>query len=240
MTIVVFSIPKPIVFVVSAGLAVCSTYYAVRSRSAKATATVSETQAMRATRKFSTISLAFVSLDYLLKCAINPTPANLVGLFNFPIVTTRSATVWACDFQKGDSRFKRNLQKAISVITSILCVAATVGSQIFYTGSFDPWTTLNLLGILFAATADACNTPVSRRRNHLVMASFQLAFGCYTSAGTLIGKAAVDVVACLWHDPVLRPFIEVAGSVVTNITDRARRSDGKTALIVRVLRRRTM
>lgn len=222
-------IPKPVELAVSAGLALCSTYYAVRSRGAKVTAMVSEAEAMRATRKFSTISLAFVSLDYLLKCATNPTPANLAGLFNFPIVTGRSAAVWAFDFQKEDSRFRKRLQKAISVGTSVLCVAATVGSQILHSGWFDPWTTLNLLGILFAATADACNGPVSRRRNHLVMAGFQLAFGCYTGAGTLIGKAAVDVGACLWNDPICQAIMAAAKTSAKSGTDRGGRAVEKAA-----------
>ena len=217
------SIVGPVQVVVGASLAIGSTVYAVRARSAKPGAGMSEAQAMRSARKFSTISLAFVSLDYVLKCVASPSPANFAALFQFPIVTGRSAMIWALDFQKGDSPRRMNLQKGIAIGTSVLGVAAIVGSQLVCAGPFDPWTSLNLFAMLFAATADACNGAVSRRRYHLAMGCLQVAFGCYTGAGTLFGKAAVDVGACLWHDPLARHVVETARSLVRNGVGRRRR-----------------
>ncbi len=52
------------------------------------------------------------------------------------------------------------------------------------------------------------------------MAAFQLAFGCYTGARTLIGKAAIDVGACLWHDPLRHPVRETVGSLAWTGADR--------------------
>jgi hypothetical protein len=147
------------------------------------------------------VSLSVVTFDYLLKYGIAPNAANLTGLLSFFIVTGRSATIWGPNFKSNDSRFRKYLQRGLSCVTFALCAGMTYRSQIVLKGSFDPYTSLPIAGIAFASAVDCCNNIVPLRRKHLCMAAFQFAFGAYTWSSSLLGKASVDIGACIFFDP---------------------------------------
>jgi hypothetical protein len=191
-----FTLPR-LLAVSSPALLVCSMVTAVRARSTQG----KPEQRMQNQRKWSTISLSIVTFDYLLKYGIAPSAANLTGILSFLIVTGRSAIVWGLNFKDDDSRFRKYLQRGISCVTFALCAGLTYRSQIVLKGSFDPYTSLPIAGIAFASVADCCNNIVPRRRNHLCMAAFQFAFGAYTWSSSLLGKAGVDIGACIFFDP---------------------------------------
>jgi hypothetical protein len=159
-------------------------------------------QKMPGQRKWSTISLSAVALDYLVKYGVIGSGADLAGLVTFTIVTSRSGAVWCFNFSDKDARARKALQQAISWVTFALCVGFAYASQVTVKGSFDPLTLLVLAGNGFACLADSLNVVIWRRRSHFMMAAFMLAFAIYTDCWALMAKASIDLGACIYFDPL--------------------------------------
>jgi len=153
-------------------------------------------------RKWATICLSTVALDYLVKYAVVGSGAALAGLVTFSLLASRSATTWCLNFSAEDTRARKALQRAICWVIFALCVGVGYASQIATKGWFDPFTLLVLAGNAFACLADCFNVVTWRRRSHFMMAAFMLAFGIYTASSALIAKAGIDLSACAYFDPL--------------------------------------
>lgn len=160
-------------------------------------------QTMPGQRKWHTISLSTVVLDYLVRYAVVGSGAILAGLVTFTIVTSRSGVMWCLDFSDGDTRSRKALQQGISWVTFALCVGLAYESQMAAKGWFDPFTLLALAGSGFACLADSLNVVTWRRRSLFVTAAFMLAFGIYTGSWALMAKVGIDLAACVYFDPLL-------------------------------------
>ena len=159
-------------------------------------------QTMPGQRKWSTISISAVALDYLVKYGVIGSGADLAGLVTFTIVTSRSGLMWRLNFSDKDTRSRKVLQQGISWITFAFCVGFAYASQIAVKGSFDPYSLLVLGGNGFGCLADSLNVVTWRRRSHFMMAGFMLAFGIYTGSWALMAKASIDLGACGYFDPL--------------------------------------
>ena len=188
--------------VTSSGVWVALSSFMLLSGSAATSFCARGAQTMPGQRKWSTISLSAVALDYLVRYGVIGSGADLAGLVTFTIVTSRSGLVWWLNFSDKDTNSRKALQQGISLITFAFCVGFTYASQIAVKGSFDPHSLLVLAGNGFACLADSLNVVTWRRRSHFMMAGFQLAFGSYTGSWALMAKASIDLGACVYFDPL--------------------------------------
>jgi hypothetical protein len=150
---------------------------------------------LRHMRKWTTIALCMVTIDYAIKCCIHPSGAVVVGLLTWGIVTTRSSAVFLFNFTNNDRN--RPIQVAISIGSFVLCLVTALGSQWYLTGAIDRWTWLPLIGTGFGSLADSLNLEEYRLRSQFFMAVFHFAFGVVTNSWSLMIKTAVDGSACV-------------------------------------------
>jgi hypothetical protein len=159
-------------------------------------------QTMPGQRKWSTLSLCAIALDYLIKYTVVGSGAELAGLLTVTIMASRAGTTWRLNFSDKDTRARKTLQLALCWVSFVLCVGITYKAQMAAKGWFDPFTLLALAGIGMASLADSLNVVTWRRRSHFVTAAFLLAFGIYTDASAMMAKTAIDLAACIYFDPL--------------------------------------
>jgi hypothetical protein len=188
--------------VVSAGGCLALSSLILLTCSAAASICARGAQTMPGQRKWHSIATSAVALDYLGKYCVVGSGADLAGLSTYAIVACRSGATWCFNFSDQDTRSRKAVQRGVGAGAFALCVGVAVASQMAATGSFDPYTLLALAGCGFGCVADSVNALTWRRRTHLVMSAFMLAFGIYTGSWALIAKACIDLGACIYFDPL--------------------------------------
>jgi hypothetical protein len=185
-----------------------STFILLALSTAAAICAKQRSKGLRHMRKWTTLALALVTIDYLVKCGAHPTGAVLAGLATWTIVTARSSAVYFLNFSSKDRN--NPLQLGISIGSFALCLAMTLGSQWYLTGSIDAWTWLPLIGTAFGSLADSFNVEEYRLRSQFFMAVFHFAFGVVTNSWSLMIKTAIDAGACLAFDAGLGKSVAAA------------------------------
>jgi hypothetical protein len=178
-------------FALSSQVLSYATYVLLALSTAAAISAKQRSRGLRHMRKWTTIALALVMMDYLIKCGVEPSGAVVTGLVTWAIVTARSSAIYLLNFTAKDRN--NPLQLAISIGSFALCLVATLGSQWYLTGTIDRWTLLPLVGTAFGSLADSLNVEEYR----------------------LMIKTAIDAAACITFDTRLtQPVAAAARALV--------------------------
>jgi hypothetical protein len=200
-------------FALSSQVLSYATYVLLALSTAAAISAKQRSRGLRHMRKWTTIALALVMMDYLIKCGVEPSGAVVTGLVTWAIVTARSSAIYLLNFTAKDRN--NPLQLAISIGSFALCLVATLGSQWYLTGTIDRWTLLPLVGTAFGSLADSLNVEEYRLRSQFFMAVFHFAFGVVTNSWSLMIKTAIDAAACITFDTRLtQPVAAAARALV--------------------------
>lgn len=170
---------------------------------------------LRHMRKWTTIALGVVTIDYVIKCCVHLDGAVVAGLLTWSIVTARSSAIFLFNFTNNDRN--RPIQIAISIGSFMLCLVTTLGSQWYLTGAIDRWTWLPLVGTAFGSLADSLNVEEYRLRSQFFMALFHFVFGVLTNSWSLMAKTAIDGSACMAFSQTVRQTYTVAARLLAKV-----------------------